>query len=355
MDPDEAITLWPRLPFTKFGAGPAPKSSRAALDTRLCLLAIIGVCLMWPGPAGAWTAAAHHTISVAAVRSLPEDVPAFFRNGHATIAHCSLDPDLVRQRELPQVRDANSPEHYFDCEQIGDRPWPESRYRFIALCAELKLDPAQVGMLPYAITEWTQWLTMAFAEHRRDPASDHVKMKCLVIAGFLSHYTADLHMLLHTTVHWNGRTSVESGYRSPRTGIHLKVDALPTKNPHAVIFAELLPPPEARADVFSFLTEQFEQSYDLVDRVYELESQIPDLDDPDLADPQVIALAIGRACAAARFSAGIFLSAWRNSANLKLPPRGRLQSAEVQRHHHRWVTGQGMTRAYECPHDPVSL
>src|SRR5581483_6890740 len=96
--------------------------------------------------------------------------------------------------------DAEGPEHYLDSELLKDRPLPPTRYRFIALCAELNLDPSKVGLVPYAIAEGTERLAIAFAEHRKWPQNPYIQQKALVYAGRLAHYSCDLCMPLHTTI-----------------------------------------------------------------------------------------------------------------------------------------------------------
>ncbi len=283
-------------------------------------LAIAALAALLARPATAWHDEGHVYAARAAVEALPDDVPAFFRQGADTVAHSSLDPDVIRTRSLPQIRDREAPEHYLDYEALDGRPLPATRYEFIRLCQRHDLDPAKVGLLPYTITEWTQQLAMAFAEHRRWPDNPHIRAKCLVYAGILSHYTADLHMPLHTTVHFDGRASHgDDGYESPHSGIHAKVDALPTKLPYNQIFAEPLPEPAAAGDVFGFVMDQFHRSHRLVDRVYELEDRLPQVPELTLEDPELIAFTLDRTRAAARFTAEMFLTAWRMSADLETP------------------------------------
>ena len=124
-------------------------------------------------------------------------------------------------------------------------------------------------------------------------------------------------MPLHTTIHWDGR--YEEGVPYVRTGIHTKVDALPTKIPYNELFAEPLPTPLASRDVFTFTLDEFAKSHALVDRVYELEPDYPEWNDMRLADEEVRALTIERMRASAGFIADLYLSAWRNSANVDLP------------------------------------
>ncbi len=86
-------------------------------------------------------------------------------------------------------------------------------------------------------------------------------MKCLVYAGRLAHYAADLEQPLHTTVDYDGRTQAAKDaknktFKSPHTGIHTKVDALPTKMPYDQLFKDPLPAPQARDDVFALVQEE---------------------------------------------------------------------------------------------------
>lgn len=281
------------------------------------VLATAALLALTARPAFAWHDEGHVYIALAAAEALPEDVPAFFRAGRHTIAHTSLDPDAVRDPQLPQARQAEGPEHYLDLELLGEHPLPATRYELIALCHELDRDPRHVGFLPYAITEWAQRLTMAFAEHRRYPDNPHIRQKCLVYAGLLAHYTADLHMPLHTTIHFDGR--VEESGRLPHTGIHERIDALPSKLAYVELFEEPVGPVAAQEDVFAFVVEELGRSHALVDRVYEIEPVVPALSEPVIDAEAVRDFTRQRTRAAARFTAAIFLSAWRHSAAIELP------------------------------------
>ncbi len=275
--------------------------------------------------AAAWHDEGHTYIARAAVEALPDDVPAFFREAPAAVAHGSLDADVIRSRDLPQLRAANYPEHFFDLEYLRGRAWPATRFDYYRLCRELGVEPDKAGTLPYAIAELTQRLTMAFAEHRKHPDNEHIRRKCLVIAGELSHYTGDLHMPLHTTIHFNGRVTLDADGQpvadAPKQheGIHAKVDALPTKLPYNVIFAEPLPAPKAHDELMPFIKAELLKSHALVDRTYELADVLPATADLKLEDEAARAFTIDRTRAAAHFTASIFLTAWRQSETIKLP------------------------------------
>lgn len=282
-------------------------------------IALIGIAVVFTSPQAtrAWHDEGHYYIATAAAKAQPEDVPAFFREGSAAIGHGSLDPDVFKHRDLSQLDHCEYPEHFLDIELLEGRDLPPLRYEYLRLCNELDVDPTKAGLLPYAITEWAQKLTMAFAEHRAHPDNPHIRAKCLIYAGILSHYAADLHMPLHTTIHWDGRA--EEGVPYVRTHIHIKIDALPTKMPYNEVFAEPLPTPLATRDIFTFTLDEFDKSHALVDRAYELESAYPEMQDMEIRDDEVREFTIERSRAAAAFTADLFLSAWRNSAQVQSP------------------------------------
>lgn len=267
--------------------------------------------------ARAWHDEGHYYTAVAATQNLPDDVPAFFRDGSASIGHGALDPDVFKNPGLAQLNHCESPEHYLDVEMLEGRDLPPLRYDYLKMCNGLGIDPTRAGTLPYSIVEWTQRLTMAFAEHRNDPGNPHVRAKCLVFAGILSHYAADLHMPLHTSIHWDGR-AVE-GEQYQRTGIHTKIDALPTKVPYNELFAKPLPTALASPDVFAFTLDELAKSHAQVERVYDLEPALPEWSDLTPLEGEVRAFTLERERAAAAFTADLFLSAWRNSANITTP------------------------------------
>lgn len=267
--------------------------------------------------AQAWHEEEHDTIARLAVRLLPDSVPQFFRESESAIAHISIDPDLFAERSLPELRHTERPEHYIDLELLGGRPLPPRREDMLRLIFELELDTHKVGLLPYAIVEWTQRLTMAFAEHRKWPDDPIIRAKAAIYAGILSHYAADLTMPLHTTVHFDGRMN-EDG-TSPRTGIHFRVDGLLRKlgEPEAAWVADIRP--VAYEELFPAIVRELMISHGKVDRVYELEARIPQRDEMEIKCPEVRELAMGCLRHAVRFNSELFLTAWVNSERVEVP------------------------------------
>ncbi|MBI1370355.1 MAG: hypothetical protein GC162_17100 [Planctomycetes bacterium] len=280
------------------------------------VMVVVMVLTSVAGRAMAWHHEGHQLIARDAARALPEDAPAFLRDGAMMIAHVAPDPDLLRSQDLPQIRSTESPEHYLDYELVEGKPLPATRFTYYKMLYDMKLDPANVGNLPYAITEWQQRLTMSLAEYRKWPDNEFIKSKCLVYAGILSHYSGDLVMPLHTTIHHDGR--VVEGQPTKR-GIHTKVDDLLYRisDADAALTADMKV--EAYDNVFKSVMAELESSHKLVDRVYELEDQLPGVKEKKELTPAVRDFAVERAREGVRFTASLFYTAWVKSASVKVP------------------------------------
>jgi hypothetical protein len=274
--------------------------------------------LVWVAAAEGWHRHGHDLSSRAALELAGPQLPDFFAAGADTIAHVSLDNDAFTRPIAPsELHEAESPEHFFDLELLGGQPVPPSRYAFIDFCAAAGLKPNEVGLLPYAILEWTQRLTVALAEYRKWPDDPAIRTKCLVYAGLLAHYAADCCQPLHLTIHWDGRAMSDG--RSPRSGIHNRLDALPAKLSASP--KELAEGLQAQPfpDLFPAILAEMDRSRALIDRVYELEAQLPPMDSDQVLSAEVAELAQDRMRAAAAFIASLYLTAWQDSREIELP------------------------------------
>jgi len=295
----------------------------------------IAVLCCWLGVmqnAQAWWSGGHVTVARAAARALREEVPAFFRESGETLGHFSVDPDLWKHRETPHLYDREWPEHYIDYELLEGLSLPPLRWQFIALCAEHRKNPRDIGLLPYSVVEETERLAYAFAEHRRWPDHPLIRQKCLVYGGFLSHYTADLAQPLHVTIHWDGRTTV--GAQSPRTGIHNRMDALIEAT--RIGAAELTDglEPVVFDDLFASIMRQVFASRRAIDTVYALEADLPVLRDGGAGiDPnwqpsrRMREFALDCTRAATSLTASCWLTAWVKSAKIAPPPWSQGENA----------------------------
>lgn len=281
--------------------------------TLVALMAVAVGHRLW-----AWHGVEHARTVDVALRILPEDVPAFFRQGSRYIAHTAIDPDLVKIESLKQLNDTEFPEHFIDLEYLQGEPLPPTRQEFRKLCAQLQVDPEKVGYLPYAVVEWTQRLAVAFAEYRRWPDDPVIQYKAMVYAGILSHYAADATQPLHTTIHYDGRRNDDG--TSPRTGIHHKVDGLLRKLRYIPGHSEdHLIVTTYNEDLFASIVAQITIAHGRVERLYELEQEIPEWEAKRIESEQVRELA--RECFdhAATFTASIFYTAWIMSENIEIP------------------------------------
>ena len=274
-------------------------------------LVVAVVCLLGV-PAEGWWGDGHGILTEGAVLALPEEVPAFFREGGGVASNVAFDPDLFMNRGVSTLNHAEHGEHYFDLEYLQGRAIPAKRYDFIALCQELELDPERVGLVPYAITEWTERLAVAFAEHRKWPDNEAVQQKCLVYAGFIAHYAEDICQPLHVTVHFNGKKQQDGTVVGK--GIHEQVDSSVERLGFTA--RDLAAGQEVAAfdSLMGSVIEQIEESNGLVEEVYGLMGKWE-----DESNAQVQVLAKDRARTAVRFTASLYLTAWRKSEGIRLP------------------------------------
>jgi len=276
------------------------------------LVILMTASLLAAAPVWGWWGNGHGILTRASVLAVPEELPSFFRQGGDLAAHCSFDPDLAKIRAVPHLSHTEHPEHYLDVELLDGQELPGKRYDYLTLCAKLEVSPSKIGLVPYAVAEWTEQLAVAFAEYRRWPEVVAVQHKCLVYAGWLAHYAQDMCQPLHLTIDHNGRLTDEG--RSPHSGIHEKVDSLVErlKLEPAQLAAGVVP--AAFDSLMPAVLAELERGYTLVDRVYELESQLP-----DVASAEVRLFGTSRARAATGFTASLYLTAWRMSAKIELP------------------------------------
>lgn len=284
---------------------------RAERRRRSALFLAAPLALLLTPPVGAWVARAHARIGEEAVRALPDSMPPFFRAGAIEVGKSAVDPDFYRLRDLPQLRNAESPEHYLDVELLEGAEWPPTRSRFLALLAERELDVYQVGTLPYSLAEAVQKLAASFAQVRLDPRDPWARARALHHAGIMAHYSADLCQPLHTTIHFNGRARPDGS--SPASGIHHRMDALA----EAVFEGGLteVGSVEGLDEIVAAIRREFEASHAEVDRVYELESGLG----PEEVSEAALALGRERVAASIRFTASLFVTAWKLSGEISLP------------------------------------
>jgi hypothetical protein len=299
------------------------------------LLALV-LLLLSTAPASAWWVRGHQVITEAAATNLPDDMPAFFRAAGKQLGHLAGDPDRWKNPDTKHLKAAESPEHFIDSEDYEGNEWPADRYKAARLLAgRLRKSPERTGMLPYALMEHFDRLSVAFYDYRQvlakektlaemgEKATDAekkaveaekkaVEMKCLVYAGVLSHYGADTSMPLHTTIHYDGKKGTDG--KLVQRGIHAKIDGFPENNnfqPEEIargLKAKEIP------DVWKHIRESIEESFKYVDRCYELDAAGA-IDKPT---PESREFIMRRCRVGAQFTMDLWYTAWKRSE--KLPP-----------------------------------
>lgn len=265
------------------------------------------------GSAPAWWVKGHESIAEAAAGKLPDAVPAFFRAGGKHLAHCSGDPDRWKNPDARYLRPAEAPDHYIDLENYEGKELPGDRYQALALLGRLKQQPELTGMLPYAIMENYERLCCAFYDYRADPNNETARMKALVYAGALAHFTGDAVMPLHTTRDYNGKKGPDG--KMVQHGIHAKIDAFPEKNgltPEEI--ARGLEPKQID-DLWAYVLQRIQESHTQVARCYELDAAGAF----DRPTPESRAFILERCRAGAQFTMDLWFNAWLRSAKMRAP------------------------------------
>jgi hypothetical protein len=285
------------------------------------LKTLLFIWILWSLPVGplyAWYGQGHVRATRLAVEALDGYVPDFFIQGRETVAHCAVDPDVFKiSVGSHALYSTEYPDHFFDLELFGDEHLPDTRRDFWWWCLNHRVYTNKIGTLPYAVLEWTSRLTIVLAEHRQWPQNQAIQTKCLVYAGLLAHYAQDMCMPLHTTIHYDGRV-LDNG-QSPHTGIHDKVDALLEKadvcDPIVFDSNDLAP----FTDIHAAILAQIQASNALVDYIYDLEPQLPEVEAPLVPDSKAATFACERLYATALFTARLYVNAWEQSADVELP------------------------------------
>ncbi|HMC89802.1 MAG TPA: S1/P1 nuclease [Gemmataceae bacterium] len=273
-------------------------------------LVTIGLVLASATGAMAWWVKGHGTIAEAAASRLPEAMPQFFRAAGKQLGHLAGDPDRWKNRDAKHLRAAEAPDHFIDLEDYAGNTLPADRYKAATLLRTLKQQPERTGMLPYAIMEDFDRLTCAFYDYRAEPENEAIRMKCIVYAGNLAHFTGDATMPLHTTRNYDGKPGPDGGM--VQRGIHAKIDAFPEKNGLTAEEMGRGLEPVRIDDMWEYIVKRIDESHKLIDRCYELDAA-GGFDKPT---PESRALILERCRAAAQFTADVWYNAWLRSAKL---------------------------------------
>jgi len=184
-----------------------------------------------PVAVSAWGATGHRLIGIAAMRALPDTLPAFIRGADAIaeIGELSREPDRWkgagqphdREREWAHFIDLDETGHVITAQGASIDALPRLKSEYDVLNVAAGLDPDDTGALPYAIMDaWQQvrqdfayWRVLTAIEARETDLAkkawyreDRLRREALTLRdlGVLSHYVADGSQPHHVTIHYNG-------------------------------------------------------------------------------------------------------------------------------------------------------
>jgi len=278
---------------------------------------IVLVSLLLAGSASlAWNSEGHRLITSAALETLDiAELPISASAGSVMVAS-SVQPDLMRPLELSELRSVEAPRHYIDLERLKGRALPERFWDYSELLARRSLDPEIVGTLPYAVVESTYRLAALFAQLRRRPGDTVLMSMAMHQAGQVAHYAQDLCQPLHTTIHHDGRVNARG--RSPRSGIHRQVDALPqlvtkkNRQPAESLSRDLEP-------LFQGVVAELEESHSHVDAVFDLAADLQAVSSGEIPSHGLQTFAGQRFQRAVSLTADLVRAAWNLSAEIRVP------------------------------------
>jgi len=278
--------------------------------------------LLFSTVAAAWSSQEHREITAAAVEIL-DPVVSMAVPDRDTMVRASVQPDLMRPRQMPMLRELEAPRHFIDLELLQGESLPSSASGYLKLLARLgtqhrgllgpdwKLET--VGVLPYALVESTQRLAALFAQLRQRPDDRDLGIMAMYQAGIMAHYAQDLCQPLHTTLHHDGRARADGS--SPGSGIHRQMDALL----RAVSVTRIDARSRAYEDLFGAVLGELAASHARVDRVYELSADLEALQKGKPINPALDEFGRQRFERAVRFTANLLHTAWMLSETIELP------------------------------------
>lgn len=264
-------------------------------------------------PASAWWVKGHGTIAEAASKVLPDDMPAFFRAAGKSLNHLAGEPDRFKNKGAEFLRITEAPDHYIDLEEFGGETLPRDRFKALDLSKKRGVTPEKAGYLPYALMEHYDRLACAFYDYRKEPDNEAVRMKCLVYAGILSHYTGDACMPLHSTRDYDGRKGING--KLQQKGIHAKIDGFPENfnfTPEDLSRGIVVVKIE---DPWTHLLGVIQESHRNVEKCYEIDIA-GGFDKPTEESHAFITRHTRRAT---QFTAEMWYSAWLKSATMPAP------------------------------------
>ena len=146
-----------------------------------------------------WGFLVHRTIAQLAIYELPKPMQSFFYANKDSLVYGAPRPDVRRTQD-----ESEGSKHYMDMERFGENAFKEVPRDFNEAIAKYSLDTLnKYGTLPYVVVEYMDKLTNAFRSQNAD--------SIVFYAADLSHYIADAHVPLHTSINYDGQLTGQHG------------------------------------------------------------------------------------------------------------------------------------------------
>jgi hypothetical protein len=271
-----------------------------------------------------WGATGHQMAARAAVSTLPDGIPAFFREAGDQLVYLDPEPDRWRSRPLVEMDRAWSYDHYIDLENVPAGALDaRDRFAFIRALhrAGIERPEVDVGFLPYRIvelyqrlvTEWRLWRAESDARKKT-----WIEQRIVNDAGILGHYVTDAANPHHTTIHfngWNADAPNPHGYTTDRH-FHARFET-------AFVEAHVRQADVDRrvegtvrsvaGDVHAAVMAHVRGTHEQVETLYRLDKQFG-FDPKGAARPETRDFAAERLAAGAEMLRTLWWSAWQESA-----------------------------------------
>ncbi len=310
--------------------------------------ALLSVALvtMPASPALAWGALGHRIVNGAAIRALPDAIPAFLRSSsaHDEIALLGPEADRIKGAGDP-LDDDDNPAHYVDAlddltidgaVRLNALPKDREAYDAALRTASPSSDQYRQGYLPYSIADGWQHVVRDLAYWRVDVAGttkaataddraffafDRSVREALTLrdVGYWGHFVADASQPLHVSVHFNGWNGKQFGnpqnFSESRT-VHARfetalVRAVATED---LVFARVGAPRVSRDPLLAQVGAYLATTESFVPAVYRLEAA----GGIDAASPAARTLVLDRLAAGAAEMRDLIVEAWAASGEAKV-------------------------------------
>lgn len=274
-----------------------------------------------------WGRKGHEMSARVAVRVLPSEMPAFFRNALEELAYLCPEPDRWRDPvRTPALTALTRPDHWMKLENVPPG-LPGTRYEFVLANVGRKnasgrtLKVEDLGTAAYAMAEYAEMLTVGFRLWRQAPEGTEserrlkrqIEQNIIHTAGVLAHWITDTAQPLHSTAHTNGW---DAEFPNPHgfqgKGIHGRFESVFVDA--AISEADIAAKVGSLRVVGAWVEEaerHIRQSHTFVDAVYEFDKKVAFGSGKESAEAK--ALTVARLAAGAQALRDFWYSAWKKS------------------------------------------